>query len=55
MKGDLASANPQMWDLVAYRIKYAEHPHVGTQWCIYPSYDYTHCQWCLHVYALVAV
>ena len=42
MKGDLSHPNPQMWDLVAYRIKYAEHPHVGDRWCIYPSYDYTH-------------
>jgi len=43
MKGDMNAANPQMWDLVAYRIKYAPHPHVGNEWCIYPSYDYTHC------------
>lgn len=26
MKGDMNAANPQMWDLVAYRIKYCEHP-----------------------------
>ena len=25
MKGDMNAANPQRWDLVAYRIKYAEH------------------------------
>jgi glutaminyl-tRNA synthetase len=37
------AANPQMWDVVAYRIKYTAHPHVGNKWCIYPSYDYTHC------------
>lgn len=43
MKGDLASSNPQMWDLVAYRIMYHEHPMAGDKWCIYPSYDYTHC------------
>jgi len=43
MKGDMNASNPQMWDLVAYRIKYCEHPHVGNKWCIYPSYDYTHC------------
>lgn len=43
MKGDLYHSNPQMWDIVAYRIKYAAHPHVGDKWCIYPSYDYTHC------------
>lgn len=43
MKGDMNASNPQMWDLVAYRIKFCEHPHVGDKWCIYPSYDYTHC------------
>lgn len=43
MKGDLTSSNPQMWDMVAYRIKYKRHPHTGDKWCIYPSYDYSHC------------
>jgi glutaminyl-tRNA synthetase len=28
---------------VAYRIKYMPHPHAGDEWCIYPTYDYTHC------------
>jgi len=32
-----------MWDHVAYRIKYVPHPHAGDKWCIYPSYDFTHC------------
>jgi len=32
-----------MHDLVAYRIKYVPHPHAGPGWCLYPSYDYTHC------------
>jgi glutaminyl-tRNA synthetase len=32
-----------MRDPVAYRIRYAPHPHVGDKWCIYPTYDYTHC------------
>ena len=32
MKGDLSHPNPQMWDLVAYRIKYHAHPHVGDRW-----------------------
>jgi len=31
------------WDQVAYRIKYVPHPHAGDKWCIYPTYDYTHC------------
>lgn len=43
MKGDMTSPNPCMWDMVAYRIKYTPHPHAGNSWCIYPSYDYTHC------------
>jgi glutaminyl-tRNA synthetase len=43
MKMDMQSDNTVMRDLIAYRIKYAPHPHVGDKWCIYPSYDYTHC------------
>jgi len=30
-------------DPVAYRIKYAAHHRTGDTWCIYPTYDYTHC------------
>ncbi|VDN55834.1 unnamed protein product [Dracunculus medinensis] len=30
-------------DPVAYRIKYCSHPRSGDKWCIYPTYDYTHC------------
>ena len=43
MKGDLRSDIPSMWDLAAYRVKFASHPHTGDKWCIYPTYDYTHC------------
>jgi len=43
VKGDLTSSNPNMWDFVAYRIRYTPHPHAGEGWCIYPTYDYTHC------------
>jgi glutaminyl-tRNA synthetase len=43
MKMDMLSPNPNMWDQVAYRIKYMPHPHAGDTWCIYPTYDYTHC------------
>lgn len=43
LKMDFESSNPNMYDLVAYRIKYFPHPHVGTRWCIYPSYDFSHC------------
>uniref|UniRef100_A0AAQ5YEA2 Glutamine--tRNA ligase n=1 Tax=Amphiprion ocellaris TaxID=80972 RepID=A0AAQ5YEA2_AMPOC len=30
-------------DPVAYRIKYTAHHRTGDEWCIYPTYDYTHC------------
>jgi glutaminyl-tRNA synthetase len=42
LKMDFESSNPNMYDLVAYRIKYTLHPHAGEGWCIYPSYDWTH-------------
>ncbi|CAG9466261.1 unnamed protein product [Pedinophyceae sp. YPF-701] len=43
MKQDVANENYNMFDLIAYRIKYVEHPIAGDEWCIYPSYDFTHC------------
>lgn len=43
MKQDVYNENYNMFDLIAYRIKYAPHPKAGEGWCIYPSYDYTHC------------
>lgn len=43
LKIDMHSPNPSMWDPVAYRIKYVAHPRTGDKWCIYPSYDFTHC------------
>lgn len=43
LKMDMHSPNPNMWDQVAYRIKYLPHPHAGDKWCVYPTYDYTHC------------
>lgn len=30
-------------DPVAYRIKFIAHHRTGNNWCIYPTYDYTHC------------
>lgn len=30
-------------DPVAYRIKFVPHHCTGNEWCIYPTYDYTHC------------
>ena len=43
MKQDLSNPNPQMWDLVAYRVVNAPHHRTGTTWKIYPTYDFTHC------------
>ncbi|KAL7562356.1 hypothetical protein ACA910_016418 [Epithemia clementina (nom. ined.)] len=42
LKMDFESSNPNMYDLIAYRIKYTPHPHAGSGWCIYPAYDFTH-------------
>lgn len=43
MKMDIYSPNPQMWDLVAYRVLNAPHHRTGDKWRIYPTYDFTHC------------
>ncbi|PRW56443.1 glutamine--tRNA ligase [Chlorella sorokiniana] len=43
MKMDHKNENFNMFDLIAYRIKFVEHPHAGDKWCVYPSYDFTHC------------
>ncbi|CAL6101673.1 Glutaminyl-tRNA_synthetase [Hexamita inflata] len=43
MKIDMKNANPNMRDPIAYRIKFHDHQQSGDKWCIYPSYDYTHC------------
>ncbi|XP_064993094.1 glutamine--tRNA ligase-like isoform X6 [Musa acuminata AAA Group] len=43
LKQDMQSHNKNMYDLIAYRIKFTAHPRVGEKWCIYPCYDYSHC------------
>ncbi|XP_006299435.2 glutamine--tRNA ligase, cytoplasmic [Capsella rubella] len=43
MKQDMQNDNYNMFDLIAYRIKFTSHPHAGEKWCIYPTYDYAHC------------
>src|SRR5262245_9078704 len=42
-KIDMASPNVNMRDPVLYRIRHATHQRTGDTWCIYPTYDYTHC------------
>ena len=42
-KIDMQHDNPNMRDFVAYRVIYMPHPHAGDKWCIYPTYDFTHC------------
>ena len=41
-KIDLASPNMHMRDPIMYRILHQKHHRTGTQWCIYPMYDYAH-------------
>ncbi|BGP16806.1 hypothetical protein JCM10213_004654 [Rhodosporidiobolus nylandii] len=43
MKQDMTSSNPTMWDIIAYRVLEKPHHRTGTDWCIYPTYDFTHC------------
>jgi glutaminyl-tRNA synthetase len=41
-KIDMASPNMLMRDPIMYRILHREHHRTGTDWCIYPMYDWTH-------------
>lgn len=41
---DMASGNMNLRDPVLYRILHAAHPRTGTDWYIYPTYDYAHGQ-----------
>ena len=42
-KIDMSSPNINMRDPVLYRIRHVLHHQTGNKWCIYPTYDYTHC------------
>ncbi|MBF0146758.1 MAG: glutamine--tRNA ligase/YqeY domain fusion protein [Magnetococcales bacterium] len=42
-KIDMSSPNINMRDPTLYRIRRAHHHQTGDRWCIYPTYDYTHC------------
>ena len=41
-KIDMSSPNMLLRDPLMYRILYKEHHRTGTDWCIYPMYDWTH-------------
>ncbi len=43
-KIDLAHPVMQMRDPIIYRVKFSHHHRTGTQWCIYPMYDFAHGQ-----------
>ena len=43
-KIDMASPNLNFRDPVMYRILHLDHHRTGSQWCIYPMYDYAHGQ-----------
>src|SRR5436190_17222901 len=42
-KIDMASPNIHLRDPALYRIRKVDHHRTGSQWCIYPMYDYAHC------------
>ena len=42
-KIDMSSPNINMRDPILYRIRHVAHHQTGDDWCIYPTYDYTHC------------
>lgn len=41
-KIDMAHPNMNMRDPILYRIRHVEHHRSGANWCIYPTYDFTH-------------
>jgi glutaminyl-tRNA synthetase len=40
---DMAAANMKMRDPLLYRIKHTPHYRRGSDWCLYPMYDFAHC------------
>jgi len=42
-KIDMASPNMKMRDPLLYRIRRTPHYRTGTEWAIYPMYDFAHC------------
>lgn len=42
-KIDMVSSNLLMRDPTLYRIRKKSHYRTGDAWCIYPTYDFTHC------------
>src|SRR4051794_5547792 len=43
-KIDMSSPNLSLRDPVMYRILHMDHHRTGSEWCIYPMYDYAHGQ-----------
>jgi glutaminyl-tRNA synthetase len=41
-KIDMQSGNINLRDPVLYRIRHVTHQRTGSEWCIYPMYDYAH-------------
>eukprot|EP00922_Rhytidocystis_sp_ex-Travisia-forbesii_P057482 GHVS01085129.1.p1 GENE.GHVS01085129.1~~GHVS01085129.1.p1 ORF type:complete len:394 (-),score=98.96 GHVS01085129.1:672-1709(-) len=43
-KIDMSHGNMNLRDPVIYRILHQSHPRTGSEWCIYPMYDFAHGQ-----------
>ncbi len=41
---DMTSPNMHFRDPILYRIKHTDHHRTGSEWCIYPMYDFAHGQ-----------
>jgi len=42
-KINMGAPNMKMRDPLLYRIRHAAHYRTGSDWCIYPMYDFAHC------------